>query len=90
MGKDKARKVRKEKKYTRMQAERALTAGMDPEMFVKHPNYHVKKKAWKKMGMPLPDDAGERVKFLASIHVKEKPVAAPVEEMAANPASDTP
>jgi hypothetical protein len=59
------------KTYTRMQAERLLSKGADPEPFATHPNYHVKRKAWTKMGKPLPSDPAERTKFLASIKVKE-------------------
>lgn len=60
------------KKFTRMHAEKALARGADPSeaRFTGHANYHVRAKAWRKMGMPLPEDAGERVKFLETIHVK--------------------
>jgi hypothetical protein len=71
MPKEKTVKEKKEKVLTRAQAEKALTAGANPENFVKHPNYHVRAKAWRKSGSPLPDNAEERSKFLASIHVKE-------------------
>lgn len=82
------------KKFTRKHAESALSRGADPaEMverdgkvvgrFTDHANYHVRAKAWRKMGMPLPEGADEKAKFLASIHVK---VPAPVEaEVAAEP-----
>jgi len=60
------------KVWTRKQAEKALSQGVDPEQFAKHSNYHVRAKAWKKMGCPLPEDEGERSKFLASLHIKEK------------------
>lgn len=73
MAKDqKPRKEKAEKKYTRAQAEKALSRGESPEKFTKHPNYHIRAKAWRKMGMPLPENAEERSKFLADIHVKEK------------------
>lgn len=71
MPQEKPRKTKGEKLYTRMQAIRLLAAGADPEPFAKHGNYHVRALAWRKMGKPLPEDAGERAKFLASIHVKE-------------------
>lgn len=72
MAKDKRPiKVKREKKYTRAQAERALSRGVNPEIFTKHQNYHVRAKAWRKMGCPLPEDELERAKFLASIHVKD-------------------
>jgi hypothetical protein len=90
---EKVKKVKAEKKYTRAQALRAMSGGADPTTFEKHANYHVKKKAWQLLGSVLPEDAGERAKLLASLHIKEKveaPVEAPVEEMVATPASDTP
>lgn len=77
------RKATAEKIYTRAQAEKHLTAGADPTTFTKHGNYHVRAKAWKLMGSPLPEDAEERAKFLASIHVKEpelKPVLLPTDD----------
>src|ERR1700690_557764 len=77
-----------DKVYTRKQPEKALSQGVDPELFVKHHNYHVRAKAWKKMGCPLPENLEERSKFLASIHIKEKvevveetPVETVVEEV---------
>ena len=62
--------MKETKHYTRAQAERALSRGVDPTTFTNHQNYHVRAKAWRKMGCPLPEDATERTKFLASIHVK--------------------
>jgi hypothetical protein len=70
------------KVWTRKQAEAALSQGSEPEQFVKHHNYHVRAKAWRKMGMPLPEDQEERTKFLASLHIKEKTEAV-VEETTA-------
>lgn len=75
-GGEKPQKIKEEKKYTRAQAEKALSAGANPEQFVKHPNYHVRRKAWTKMGKPLPTNADERAKFLESIKVKEQPTVA--------------
>jgi hypothetical protein len=68
-----ANKGRK-KTLTRAQAERALVLGEDPnqEQFLKHVNYHVRSLCWKKMARPLPEDAEEATKFLASIHIKPK------------------
>ena len=79
--KDNVRVKDRAKVYTRAQAEKALARGADPSQFMSHKNYHVKALAWKKMGRPLPEDATERAKFLASIHVQEKP-ATVTEEMA--------
>ena len=45
-------KVKSEKKYTRAQAEKALSAGADPSLFADHANIHVLKKSWVKMGRP--------------------------------------
>jgi len=56
-----------DKKYTRAQAERALSAGMDPEPFTKHANYHVRRKAWTLMGKPLPEGLEEQNKFLVTL-----------------------
>lgn len=77
-------KVRHEKFYTRAKSEKLLAAGADPTVtfrddkgatrgrYTDHPNYHVRRKAWMKMGQPLPEDPTERAKFLASLHLKEK------------------
>jgi hypothetical protein len=82
---EKPAKVKYEKFYSRARAERELSAGADPTRtfenekgvtvghFTNHPNYHVRKKAWMKMGQPLPEDPAERAKFLASLKIKEKP-----------------
>lgn len=73
------------KKFTRKHAESAMARGADPsdDRFTKHANYHVRAKAWRKMGMPLPEDTEEQARFLATIHVK---VSAPVEaEVVAEP-----
>lgn len=45
-------KVKMEKKYTRAQAEKMLSAGADPSQFAEHANIHVLKKSWVKMGRP--------------------------------------
>ena len=52
MGEKKLVKVKGEKTYTRAQAERLLSAGVDPAKFEAHPNIHVLKKSWVKMGKP--------------------------------------
>jgi hypothetical protein len=47
------------------------------------------------MGQPLPEEAEERAKFLASIHIKEKPVKAEIisvddlEVLSGNPTAET-
>jgi hypothetical protein len=68
-------KAKAEKKYTRAQAEKALANGVDASLFEKHANYHVRAKAWKKLGSPLPDGAEEQEKFLKSIHQWKAPPA---------------
>lgn len=78
MGKNKTEnqkpaKQKAEKKYTRAQAEKALSHGADPEQFTKHPNYHVRRKAWTKQGKPLPGSADEQNKFLATLQGTETP-----------------
>jgi hypothetical protein len=55
-------KVKSEKKYTRAQAERALSAGVDPSLFVDHANIHVLKKSWVKMGRPEDHNYVKRAK----------------------------
>lgn len=91
-------KVKKEKHYTRMQAERAISSGaVPPERFLdmsdpfkkgdaknpgntsNHDNYHVRAKAWKKMGSPIPDGWNEEdvLKFYASIHVQRVEMETP-------------
>lgn len=39
---------------------------------VNHNNVHVRQLCWKMLGSPLPDDAEEQKKLLASLHIKEK------------------
>lgn len=86
MSNKKASRVKGVKVFTRKQAEKALTTGADPELFVKHANYHVRAKAWKKMGSPLPENSEERSKLLASLHIKEKVEVVEVEpEMPQHP-----
>lgn len=60
-----------DKKYTRAQAERALVRGVDPEPFTKHANYHVRYKAWRNMGSPLPGSEQEVNTLLASLRGKD-------------------
>lgn len=81
---EKPNKVRHEKFYSRAKSERMLSAGADPTAtfrddkgnmrgrYTDHPNYHVRRKAWMKMGQPLPEDQAERAKFLAGLKIKEK------------------
>lgn len=68
MAKDeKPRKAKAEKKYTRVQAEKALSHGADPALFTKHSNYHVRRKAWQLQGRPLPEALEEQNKFLCTL-----------------------
>jgi hypothetical protein len=62
----------RKKLFTRAKAEALLASGANPneDRFVKHENYHVRQKAWKKAGMPLPENEDERAKFLSTIHIK--------------------
>jgi hypothetical protein len=55
-------KVKSEKKYTRAQAEKALSAGVDPSQFADHANIHVLKKSWVKMGRPESHEYVNRAK----------------------------
>jgi hypothetical protein len=66
-------------KLTRHQAEMALSHGEDPtqERFTKHANAHVRAKAWRLMGSPMPETQAEQDAFLKSIHKFKAP---PVEE----------
>ena len=59
-------KVKSEKKYTRAQAERMLSAGVDPSQFADHPNIHVLKKSWVKMGRPEDHNYVKRAKVKAA------------------------
>jgi hypothetical protein len=68
--------------FTRAKAERALAQGMDPTttekddsgkerpIFLEHANYHVRAKAFRKMGSPYPENAAECAKLCASLHIK--------------------
>jgi hypothetical protein len=80
VAKEKIIEVKKEKTYSRMQAERGLTSGIfKPEKFLNmedpfskkgHPNYHVRAKAFKLMGRPIPEGwkTEDEEKFFTSIH----------------------
>jgi hypothetical protein len=59
-------KVKSEKKYTRAQAEKALSAGVDPSQFANHANIHVLKKSWVRMGRPEHHAYVDRVKAKAA------------------------
>lgn len=71
-GEGKPQKVRA-KVITRAQAEKALSTGATPEEFVKHANYHVRRKAWVLMGKILPENKDEANKFLATLQGTETP-----------------
>lgn len=74
MAKDeKPRKAKAEKQYTRVQAEKALSHGADPTIFIKHPNYHVRRKVWQLQGRPLPEDRKEQNEFLATLQGMKAP-----------------
>lgn len=73
MSESKLRKVVGEKKLTRVQAEKALSAGVDPQKFTAHPNYHVRRRAWQLMGRPLPESVDDQNKFLATLQGTEVP-----------------
>ena len=64
-------KVKSDKKYTRAQAERALSAGVDPSQFADHANIHVLKKSWVKMGRPERHNYVNRVKAKAAEKEKQ-------------------
>jgi hypothetical protein len=55
---------------TRAEAEALITSGADPQQFTTHQNYHVRRKAWEKLGRPLPEDAGERAMILEDLRVR--------------------
>lgn len=59
-------KVKAETKYTRAQAEKLLAAGTDPSQFADHPNIHVLKKSWVKMGQPESHNYVNRAKTKAA------------------------
>lgn len=58
---------------TRARAEYELSHGADPENFTKHANCHVRRKAWQKMGRPLPEGVEDQNKFLATLQGTETP-----------------
>jgi hypothetical protein len=69
--------------FSRRKAENLLRAGADPNtkvkddkgqeqgLFTDHQNYHVRRLAFMKMGMPMPEDEKVRADLLKSLHVKE-------------------
>lgn len=64
-----------EKKLTRKNAERAITLGNNEtvEALRKHQNYHVRKKAWVKLGKPMPEKDEDCVALYNDLHmVKER------------------
>lgn len=52
---------------TRAKAEAMLASGKFDESFISHPNYHVRLKAWRKMGRPLYGTPTEQETFLKSL-----------------------
>jgi hypothetical protein len=81
MAKDKKPlKEKKEKVFTRAHAEKALSHGADPEKFTKHVNCHVRRKAWEKMGRPLPESRDGQNKFLVTLQGTPVPKDAAAEE----------
>jgi len=68
----KTKKIR-ERVITRAQAEKALSHGADPTKFVKHGNYHVRRRVWQLQGRPLPENLDEQNKFLATLQGTETP-----------------
>lgn len=64
---DKPKKVKEAKVFTRAQAEKALANGDNPEKFTNHQNSHVRLKAWKKMGFPLPNSDKDKRNFFVSL-----------------------
>jgi hypothetical protein len=68
----KPQKIR-EKIITRARAEKMLSSGADPNDFVKHQNYHVRRRAWKLLGRPLPENMDEQNKFMATLQGMETP-----------------
>lgn len=64
------------KKMTRMQAERAIVLG-DNELvtaLLDHGNYHVRRKAWVKLGSQLPEGEAEQAALRLKLKLKA-PVA---------------
>ena len=59
--------------FTRSEAEGLIAGGADPseDRFVNHKNYHVRTKAWVKMGRPLPEGVEEQNTFLATLAGKD-------------------
>ena len=74
MAKDKKPiKVKADKKYTRAQAEKAISAGVDPALFVGHGNYHVRVKAWCRMGKPTPENQDQLNRLLVTFQGRPFP-----------------
>ena len=67
---------------SRMRADRLLSEGSNPmeDLFVKHHNYHVRRRAMllnlKSGAVQLPTDETELAKVLAELHIKRELVAA--------------
>ncbi len=59
--------IREAKPDTRAKAIRKLHDGADPESFLTHKNYHVRKIAWLAAGANVPTDKAEREKLAASL-----------------------
>lgn len=57
-------------KLTRARAEKLLSVGADPTAFLKHANYHVRRKAWVKLGRQIPDDYKGQCELAEGIHDK--------------------
>ena len=61
------------KKFTRSDADKALSKGADPseDRFVKHANYHVRRRSFLLMGKELPTDPEAREKLCKELHLKD-------------------
>ena len=84
MSKEKrSRKIKHDKFFTRAKSEKMLAAGADPTAtfindkgnklgrYTDHPNFHVRNKAWKKMGSLFPTDVEECAKLCKSLRIKD-------------------
>jgi hypothetical protein len=62
------------KSFTRAKADKALSAGADPNepRFTSHGNYHIRARAFKLSGSKLPEKKEEAEKFLLTLQSKSR------------------
>lgn len=61
-----------DKRFSRAKADAELSAGANPaeDRFVKHQNYHIRQRAWKLRGKPVPEGQEAQKDLMENLHLK--------------------